>query len=75
MSTNLEPNPVGTSADPDVLGQPKRRRFGREKKMEILDEIDRTPDQTGLILTEGITVDEGELLVNHSFVEMASIKR
>jgi transposase len=55
MTTNLEPNKFGTSADPEVLDKPKRRRFTREKKMEILDEIDKAPGDTGLILRrEGI---------------------
>lgn len=30
--------------------KPKRRVFLRDKKLAILDEIDRTPDQLGLIL-------------------------
>jgi transposase len=55
MTDNLDQNRVGTSADPEVLERPKRRRFSREKKMAILDEIDQSPDKTGLILRrEGI---------------------
>jgi transposase len=50
MTANSDPNKFGTSADPEVLDKPKRRRFTRDKKMEILDEIDKAPGETGLIL-------------------------
>jgi|SaaInlStandDraft_1057018.scaffolds.fasta_scaffold26894_1 transposase len=38
------------STQVDPAEKPKRRRFRPEFKLKILDEIDRTPEQVGLIL-------------------------
>ena len=55
MTTNSNHKSSGKSVNPEVLERPKRRKFSRDKKMAVLDEIDRNLGDTGLILRrEGI---------------------
>jgi transposase len=50
MTKKLTKNTTGTSVDPETLAKPKKRLFKKEVKMAVLDEIDRNPGETGLIL-------------------------
>jgi transposase len=55
MSEIKPSNLVGKDVNPESLQRPKRRIFRSEQKMAILDEIDTSPHQVGLILRrEGI---------------------
>lgn len=48
-------NLAGKDVNPEANERPKRRKFRQDQKMAILDEVDRCPDQVGLILRrEGI---------------------